>query len=268
MDKIRVIIVAADRTVRSEMAAAFNTDTIELVKSMAPSPDLASRINGAQADAALIYNDSAPYIFDMVERVYLSRCVYGVIMVSKDMSPNVLEQAMSCGVTKVIPYSDLAGSAETTLIHIVNREKTRTAAPASSGTFESRVISVFGTKGGTGKTMFAVNLASVLAQMGKRVALVDLDLQFGDVGIFLDITKSDSIADVIMESAFEFSTLKSYLFSHMTGIAALCAPPNPENAELVTPDHVNKIITALRQNFDYVILDMPPSFKRLFDRRP
>ncbi|MPN30341.1 Septum site-determining protein MinD [bioreactor metagenome] len=108
--------------------------------------------------------------------------------------------------------------------------------------------------------MFAVNLSAVLAQQGKRVALIDLDLQFGDVGIFLDIAKSDSIADVIMESAFEFSTLKSYLFSHMAGVSALCAPPNPENAELVTPDHVNKIISALRPNFDYVIIDMPPAF--------
>lgn len=260
MDKIRVVIVAADSVTRSALAAALDTDTIDLVKSMAPSPDLASRINSIQADAALIYNDSAPYIFDMVERVYLSRCVYGVIMVSHDMDPKVLEQAMNCGVTKVIPYSEMNESAESALVHIVNREKTRIAAPASAGTFESRVISVFGTKGGTGKTMFAVNLASALAQQGKRVALIDLDLQFGDVGIFLDIAKSDSIADVIMESAFDFSTLKSYLFSHMTGIAALCAPPNPENAELVTPDHVNKIITAMRPNYDYVVLDMPPSF--------
>jgi hypothetical protein len=60
MDKIRVVIVAADSVTRSALAAALDTDTIDLVKSMAPSPDLASRINSIQADAALIYNDSAP----------------------------------------------------------------------------------------------------------------------------------------------------------------------------------------------------------------
>jgi len=127
--------------------------------------------------------------------------------------------------------------------------------------WESKVITVFGTKGGIGKTTTSVNLAVALAQMGKKIALIDLDLQFGDVGVFLDLEPKDSIAELVQEkSSFEIDTIKSFMALHSSGVSVLAAPKSPEYAEIVTAEHIEKIINTVRPYFDYIIIDTPPAF--------
>ena len=94
------------------------------------------------------------------------------------------------------------------------------------------VVAVFGTKGGTGKTTFAVNYAMSLQDIGKKVLLVDLDLQFGDVGVFLDIPKFETISDLVTDGDFSLENVNTYLFKHKSGMQVMCAPNSPEFAEL------------------------------------
>jgi pilus assembly protein CpaE len=97
-------------------------------------------------------------------------------------------------------------------------------------------------------------------ELNKRVVLVDGGLQFGDVGVLLNLNpKNQSIADVARELvAGDTETLDSTLVDHSSGIRVLMAPPSPEMAELVTPDHITRIIAALRQTHDLVVIDSTP----------
>ena len=131
-----------------------------------------------------------------------------------------------------------------------------TASHAAAG----RVLAFYGAKGGVGTTTLAINAAIALQRdQGRRVALVDGNLQFGDHRVFLDLgLDRKSIVDVVVAPTIDQDLLKSVLIHHDTGIDLLLAPPSPEMAELVNADqhHMTQIIELLRQRYDYVIVDI------------
>lgn len=259
MSNFRLVILADTAQQRTALSAAARGD-IEVVESLSPTADTLARLAALSPDAVVLWYDGSERELALCERIYISKACLCLILVADEPDASLLSRALSCGVSRVLSPAEAEGELANVVSHVVSRERSRLAGIEDTGTRASRVISVFGTKGGAGKTMFSVNLAVALARLGQRVALVDLDLQFGDVGILLDISKSDSIADVAEESAFDYSALKSYLFTHRSGLMGLCAPPSPEYAEVVTPEHVKKTVRSLRPNFDFVLLDMPPSF--------
>ncbi len=115
-----------------------------------------------------------------------------------------------------------------------------------------------------GKTTLAVNLAVKLAESRKKVALIDLDLQFGDVNVFLDIDPVDTIFELAQDqNEPTIDLLRSYMTIHSSGVHVLCAPKSPEFAELVSADAVKTILSLLRTYYDYVIIDTPPSFNEV-----
>jgi len=125
------------------------------------------------------------------------------------------------------------------------------------------IVTVFSPKGGTGRTTIAVNLAVALrAQTNSRVALVDCSLQFGDVGVALNLQSTKTIADLVTAGGEELDAdlIDDVMLNHSSGIKVLLAPARPEMAELVTGDHLKRILTKLRLQFDYVIVDTWPSF--------
>ncbi len=260
MEMIRVVIAAQDRLVRSALSAALQHAEIEPIEALGMSSESVSRIISQSADAVVLFYDSTNSAFEMAERLYISKGVLAIVMVCRDLNAALLQRMVDCGAAKAVDYNDIQDELAQAVIKTVRREKSRALPPFETGSCQSRVLSVFGTKGGSGKTMLAVNIACQLAANKLRVALVDLDLQFGDVGIFLDIARADSIADVVQENAMEYKALKSYLHAHSSGVYTLCAPQSPELAETVLGEHVSAIVASLKANFDFVLLDMPPAF--------
>ncbi len=133
-------------------------------------------------------------------------------------------------------------------------------ADTAGGPAAGRVLAFYGAKGGVGTTTLAINAAIALQRdQGRRVVLVDGNLQFGDHRVFLDLgLDRKSIVDVVVAPTIDQDLLKSVLIHHDTGIDLLLAPPSPEMAELVNADqhHVTQIIELLRQRYDYVIVDI------------
>ena len=103
--------------------------------------------------------------------------------------------------------------------------------------------------------------AQLTKRTKKKVVLVDLDLQFGDVSVFLNIVPKKTIAELVQERGkLTIDLIESYLIPHISGIKILPAPLRPELAELITPDHILEILAILRRHYDYVIIDTPPFF--------
>ena len=127
-----------------------------------------------------------------------------------------------------------------------------------------RVHAYYGAKGGVGTTTIAINAAIALKELGRRVVLVDGNLQFGDHRVFLDLgLDRKSIVDLVSAPAMDADLVRSIVQPHDSGVDLLLAPPSPEAADLVTPAHLHQILDLLGGMYDYVIVDID---KRLEDR--
>ena len=128
---------------------------------------------------------------------------------------------------------------------------------ASGRTGPGEVFVVFSAKGGVGKSIIAANLAVALArETDARVALVDLDLQFGDIGVMLNLNHSRSITDVVdAQDHLDSEVLEDILAAGPAGVRVLLAPIKPELADLVTPDHVRTVFAEVRKTYDFVVVD-------------
>jgi pilus assembly protein CpaE len=117
---------------------------------------------------------------------------------------------------------------------------------------------VYSPKGGVGTTTIATNIAvTAAARRPDRVVLVDLALQFGGVATHLNLNPKQSISDVVRDEAAlrEPELLRTYAMRHDSGLHVLAAPPTPEAAELVTPEHVTHILQTLLEGYESIVID-------------
>jgi pilus assembly protein CpaE len=124
------------------------------------------------------------------------------------------------------------------------------------------VVTLASATGGCGKTFLATNLAYMLArQPGHRVCIVDLDLQFGEVSTALHLRPRYTICDALERQAAGddlSAIIEDYVVRHESGIAVLAAPRDPSEADRIEPGDVSRVVQAVRDNFDTVIVDTPP----------
>ena len=130
---------------------------------------------------------------------------------------------------------------------------TSEAAPRADG----KIVSVFSAKGGVGCSTIAVNLAIALQQNAAgKVALVDTSLQFGDIGVLLNLYASRTIADLAVHAdELDTELIEDIFISHSSGVRALLSPPRPEEADTVTPKLITDVLERLRTMFDIIIVD-------------
>ena len=195
-----------------------------------------------------------------------------VVMMSVQGEADYLRRSMLAGAREFLvkPFSADELTASIRQVWSRERDKASRYAPAapvapsnSAGDREpAQVVSVFSPKGGVGRTTVAVNLAVAAATLGRNVALVDASFQFGDVGVLLNLNpKNKSIADLAAElDQGEAESLDTFMVSHSSGVRVLLAPPKPEQAELIGPSSVRKVIERLKQDYDLVVVDCPATF--------
>jgi pilus assembly protein CpaE len=191
-----------------------------------------------------------------------ARASWPVIAVSTRNDREMMRKAMLAGARDYMgipaPEDDLRKS----VIRVYQREHERQSAPTNGNrsTGYGTIITVFGVKGGIGKTTTAVNVAAGIAQGTKHhVALVDVDLQFGDCALMLDIVPERTIAEAVAEVDPAMPHLiDSYLMDHASHLSLLAAPGNPGAADQITPDDVGNVLKSLAATNDFVIVDTSP----------
>jgi pilus assembly protein CpaE len=134
-------------------------------------------------------------------------------------------------------------------------------ARASVRTTDGSVVCVLGPKGGIGKTLTAANLGVALADAGHRTVIVDLDLQFGDLGLALSLLPERTIYDLATSGGqLDAGKVEAYLAEHGSTARVLLAPARPDQASVITPDFLKGLYETLRGSFDFVVVDTPPGF--------
>lgn len=195
---------------------------------------------------------------NLAERIITYRPKCFVVLVAEEMNMEVMQSAMRIGAHNVTALSDNGKEFCDYLRGVYNSEtlRIRSLSEHQNMAWSSQVITVFSAKGGCGKTSLAVNTAVALAEKGKKVAIIDLDLQFGDVPTFMDLEPRDTIAELMQETySATIDTIRSYMMTHSSGVHVLCAPKSPEYAEMISAERVQSLLSMIRSYYDYVIVD-------------
>ncbi|TML66574.1 MAG: MinD/ParA family protein [Actinobacteria bacterium] len=201
------------------------------------------------------YSDRALYFIDSAVKQQPDRPV----VVLTTGSPNgFVRRVFESGADDIVTLPESPDGIAFALEKAVAR---RRGAAIASGIALASMICILGPKGGTGKTLVATNLTVALAAAGHKAALVDLDLQFGDVGLALGLRPDKTIYDLARSAgSLDEEKLDAYLVRHSSGARILLAPTRPDHASTVTVDFLRDVFANLRAMHDYVIVDTPPGF--------
>ncbi|WP_134767511.1 P-loop NTPase [Nocardioides sp. 1609] len=188
-----------------------------------------------------------------------ARPTVSVVLVVRELDTVTVVRAMKSGARDVVALGD--GPAFEGAVRQAY-DTSRALRGPSGARRVGRLVTVFSPKGGVGKTTVAVNLALALSEGGAhRVCLVDLDLAFGDVAITMQLFPTHTIEQAIgSEVSLDLAALEGLLTRHQDSLMVLAAPLHPDVRERVTPALVVKVLRTLKEGFDFVVVDTPPSF--------
>jgi pilus assembly protein CpaE len=172
-------------------------------------------------------------------------------------SPNgFMEAAFEAGAEDLIALPQSPSDLVFALEKVIARKRGSIASSSANP-----MITVLGPKGGTGKTLTACNLAVALAKEGAEPIIVDLDLQFGDVGLALGLKPEQTIFDLATSAgSLDGDKIDSFVSVHESGARALLAPVRPDQAAAIKIPFLQQLFEILRTRYDFVIVDTPPSF--------
>jgi pilus assembly protein CpaE len=191
----------------------------------------------------------------------------GAVLVVQQPSAKLMSLALRSGVNDAIELVDVGRELPSTLSELAFHLDEELSAPpprpepGSAGRRRAYVTTVFSPKGGVGKSVVAVNLATALARRsGESVVVLDLDLQFGDVAVMLRLQPVHTFTDAISAGdLLDETLLRSFLARHeKSGVYVLAAPTSPSEADHVDPAAMLRVLDLLRDMFGHIVIDTPP----------
>ncbi|ATL85085.1 AAA family ATPase [Streptomyces malaysiensis] len=197
---------------------------------------------------------------ELIREIALRFPAVGVVLITADAGPALYSAVMDAGARGIagipLSYDELAARVQGAAQWAtgVRRHLGGGGDPLAAGP-GGKLVAVAGAKGGVGTTVTAVQLALAARAAGRKVALVDMDLQSGDIASYLDVQFRRSIADLAQISDISPRVLQDAVFTHQTGLGLLLAPGEGERGEEVTDGTARQVIGALRSRFEIVIVD-------------
>jgi len=267
------IMEQRDETLQLVLALAAQSSnlSVQVLKDAAAYFEIYDSTDGPDVLLVGLDND-AQAALHAARRVVALAPSCGVIVYGRAATMDLLSQAMAAGARRYLPFPFDAAALRTAVGEVYEQVKpladnARLALPAhpvalaAEKARDPKVIAVFSPKGGVGTSTLAVNLACALGVMGRRVAIVDGNISFGNVGVFLNISPSKSMLQLVGDpQGIQATGVEDVLLPHPSGIKVMLAPLKPEEADTINGDHLRTIINILRQRYDYVVVDTWPSY--------
>ena len=228
--------------------------------------NVSDEISFYNPDMVIMYCSDMSWIFRACKQIYLLYPNVVTVMVSDEISYDIAKKAIDSGVTGYVSPIPESNQLCEELKRIYFDEKSRISMLMEKSLTKrnAEVITLFSTKGGVGKTTVATNLAVELSRKNQRVIIVDLDLLFGDVNIFLGLDLKETIVELLQEQKVPtFDSIRKYFVLHSSGVQVLCAPSSPEYSENISASQIEPIMNILRANYDYIIVDTSIEFSEL-----
>lgn len=260
--KITGIIVGEEKL--AKRIKNFSTDSnIEFSEIITDDNSFFEKINRLNPNIIVIIDDGLKDVYRICEQIYALKPKSIPIVITALSDVNSFKKIIKTGVHHILEINTNPKELIINFSDIYANELIRFQAIEQKNdvSLKSKVISVFGTKGGIGKTSIAVNLAVALTKKKYKVALLDYSLQFGDSNIFLGIHNSENISSMLEDQQnLNIDTIRQFMSIHNSGLHILNAPKRPEHSENISQTQTDKIISVLRAAYDFVIIDCPPTF--------
>jgi pilus assembly protein CpaE len=261
------VIVAHDDTVEGPWITQYITHSSDIVVdevlgSLTPGSDA---LHHAESDALVVAcggeSGAAVGLIEWWVGHYPDR---PVVVLCDSSANGFVGRAFAAGADDLVildPGPHVSEASANQVAFALHKAVVRKATPGEGDTSLATMICVLGPKGGIGKTMVACNLALTLLDRGKRVVLVDLDLQFGDVALSLGLRPERTIYDLATSGgSLDANKVDAFLISHHSGLRVLAAPIRPDQTGAVSTEFMADVITVLRGEHEYIVIDTPPSF--------
>jgi pilus assembly protein CpaE len=205
--------------------------------------------------AAIIALGSNPEVaLKFIERLNKERPGTAIISAAQDASPDLIIRSMRAGAKEFLRIPISTEELRTVLDRISDFSTTQVEAPKKKG----KMIAVFSSKGGCGTSFIATNLAAV---MSAKTCLVDLNLQAGDLPLFLGVEAKYSIADMVEKrSRLDDELIASLVTPHSSRLSLLAAPKEADSADEIEPQHIFEVLQRLRESYEYIVLDPQHTF--------
>ncbi|MFI8170599.1 CpaE family protein [Streptomyces sp. NPDC086081] len=255
-DAVRSVTTLLSQLPDAEPVAPV-VDSTQLVDTLAR---LAAESVDELPEVVIVHERIGPVpALELIREVALRFPAVGVILVTSDASPGLFQAAMDYGarglVALPLSYEELASRVQAVAQWSTGVRRHLGAGGDVFTGVGGTVVTVSGAKGGVGTTLTAIQLALAAQASGRSTALVDMDLQTGDVASYLDVQFRRSVVDLAAITDISPRVLADAVFRHDTGVALLLAPAEGERGEDVTDRAARQIVSALRSRYEVVVID-------------
>jgi pilus assembly protein CpaE len=255
----RVILLAATADALSGLSGALPSGTglsMQISSQIGGVAELCHTIGREQVDLAVAdLRSLADADLGLIEAALAVSPATTLVLVCSDSSADFLLRAMRAGIREIVLPTSPADTLRNALLRQIQR---RGSAPVPQPLRKAKALAFVSAKGGGGATFLATNLGFALAARSRKVALFDLNLQFGDAALFVsDQQPARTVADVAREiQRLDQDFLEANMMTPAPGYQLLPAPDTPERAIDVKTETVERLFTLARTRYDYILVDV------------
>lgn len=264
MEKVNVVILAEEVQYRVKVKNKIASEDVAIVGYSDFKEESKLKIEGYFPDVIVCALDSSDIdedFYKFIQSVQFQNSGTAVVIMTDKVSISLVNEAAKRGIRQVFDFSVDAEEFTAALGEVNEIEQRLMGQLKIEKRVRAKVIAFYGVKGGVGTTSIVANVAAALASRGKKVILLDFDLQYGDSNLFLDVESKDTIVELARDpEGISIEKVNAAAATHSTGFSILCPPKTPEYADYITPEHTRKIIENVRPYFEYILIDMGTNF--------
>jgi pilus assembly protein CpaE len=265
---LRAVLISTDPAFRDQVRGVVSqlkspiemSCVIEVAFTRIADPEL-GELRRSDAQLAIVDLESDPHIgLKFIQFLMEARIATAVMAAGRNLTSDLLLRALQAGVMEIVQKPASAADLEGALDRI-NKKTGHKAGEGPDGK-PAKAIALFAAKGGQGTTSLAVNLAIEIHRLTRqKVLLLDLDLELGETALLLGADPQFSLVDLIRNMhRVDQNLLASYIEHHTSGIDLLAAPFQPADYETVSRDRIRQVVSFLKAQYDWVVMDTPKSF--------